>query len=121
MNTPRRFVAFGKTPPPGEYDKRPFEGDVNKWCHDEGRGFWSLVRGAHAMWIVVEATGHTVSNWEKTKSKVPQPTSSDEILVVIPREDMTLLDDESTYPTIDHVPDIPLPACRFEVWTRKEE
>lgn len=114
------FVAYGPSPNiPGEYKKSPFTGDARAFFHERG-GFWSLVHGEHRTLICTEILKNSVTNMDRPfgHSRNPgAPIVEDEVLVVIPTEPFTEWTDASVADS-DLIVQIPIPACRVEVWKR---
>ena len=125
----QHYVAFRDPRAEGKYRKEPFQWstmlEIRRFC-SHGGGFWSLVRGDHAMLVMMEILRTTVTNVEKPwvgGQKPPAPQIGDEILVVVPEEEFVEWADE-TVATLGH-PDyperkLPVPLYKLEKWTRVE-
>lgn len=116
------FVAFGRhLELPGFYRKEAFPKEgIPAFCKNDGIGFWSLVKGSHAVLICMEVLQRTVTDRNIPPVpglEIPWPEIGDEILFVIPEEGSELLPDHIVN---DYDSDTPVsyPPCALERWIR---
>ncbi len=116
------FVAFGRDPGlPGQYERQSMTAfGIRRFCRNDGEGFWSLVRGQHAVLVAMEYVGTTVVNKDfplPGSEAPPEPGIGDQVLVIVPEEYFIVFPDDAVD---DHERTelVPIPACTFELWTR---